>query len=197
MDSRSQDHGPGPALRDAARGCAGPVGGARAVGSHRIKQHAALLVLLGVQHVVAKETRNQRRAGARLRRGPSPAPAVSRLPHHSWQKRMPTKPGSDGPSDSMAAPRMRTASDHGGSAGTKRIGARTEALAHAHHSSPRRLRGDKRHTRAAGRSHACAQRPTTAAPRGQKASERSRKFLRMRIATDYGGSAGSRIGTRP
>lgn len=131
-DGSGEGHGPGPALRDAARGCAGPVGGARAVGSHRIKQHAAFLVLLGVQHVVAKETRNQRRAGARLRRGPGPAPAVSRLPHHSWQKRMPTKPGSDGPSDSMAAPRMRTATDHGGSAGTKGIRTQPEVSAHAH-----------------------------------------------------------------
>lgn len=65
--------------------------GERAAGTHRVQQDAILLVLLGVQHVITVGRGGQRSA---LEPILTAFPHLLPGPHHSWQKRMPTKPGS-------------------------------------------------------------------------------------------------------
>lgn len=71
----------------------------RAAGTHRVQQNAILLVLLRVQHVVTVERGGQRSA---LEPILTAFPHLLPGPHHSWQNRIPTKPGSYVPSGSIA-----------------------------------------------------------------------------------------------
>lgn len=73
--------------------------GEKAAGTHRVQQDAILLVLLGVQHVITVGRGGQR---SDLEPIPTAFPHLLPGPHHSWQKRMPTKPGSYVPSGSIA-----------------------------------------------------------------------------------------------
>lgn len=73
--------------------------GERAAGTHRVQQNAILLVLLGVQHVITVGRGDQRSA---LEPVVTAFPHLLPGPHHSWQNRIPTKPGSYVPSGSIA-----------------------------------------------------------------------------------------------
>lgn len=73
--------------------------GERVAGTHRVQQNAIFLVLLGVQHVITVGRGGQRSA---LEPVLTAFPHLLPGPHHSWQNRIPTKPGSYVPSGSIA-----------------------------------------------------------------------------------------------
>lgn len=74
-------------------GTRGPVPEYPAGGAHRVEQNAVLLVLLGVKHVVTVK-RGRGKSEVSIEAITCCPSTVLAGPHHSWQNRIPTKPGS-------------------------------------------------------------------------------------------------------
>lgn len=74
-------------------GTKGPVSECVRTRAHRVEQNAVLLVLLGVKHVI---TVKRGRGKSEVSTGAITSCPSTLLagPHHSWQNRIPTKPGS-------------------------------------------------------------------------------------------------------